>query len=439
MKKAVKTILTTILFCSTLLSQNDSLITFYKALLLDRKYVEIIELIKSSENQRILSPEENKFMGLALQGLFNYRGAEKYFEASRRLSGYNPEINYLLGKAAYVNNNKDSAINYFSEILENDPLNILASVELANSFLETQNYQKAGDLFGKILLNDSTNTFILRRHAYCKWKLGELGEAVKNYNDVLRHDPSDATSALQLSKIYYDTEQYEYAGSVLDTALLFNKNNPGLHKLAAETLFKQGKYESAVIHYLKSLALGDSSAGVYQKLGFSYYFIAQSDVMYNTEVFKFKINEAVKALKRSYELDDQNPLTTLYLGICYKEIEYYDKAEDYLLCTIEIIIPDYMSSVYTHLGAVNEYQMNFEDAIKNYLTAYSYDKNNKTSLFYIASAMDRFYADRKTPLLYYSKFLRENEIDNPVLAKFAKERIDKLTEEMHFNGQSQNK
>jgi hypothetical protein len=77
---------------------------------------------------------------------------------------------------------------------------------------------------------------------------------------------------------------------------------------------------------------------------------------------------------------------------------------------------------------------NLPGAISSYLQAYSYDPSNKVLLFYLGSAMDRFYADRQTPAMYYTKFLKEDTTGNNILIEYAKERLEKLAEQAHFNG-----
>lgn len=417
-----------------LIAQSDSTLALVKKMMESKEYKKAIEILDESKKTDTLDYEGNKLLGLAYQNLFNFTKAFSYFNYAKFQAGYSFEINYLLGKTAILNNNKDFAEETFREILLNDSSNYLATVELAGLLVERKKYVGAKPLLERLTESDTNNTYFMNRLAFCNWKLNKFEEAIELYKKVLSISSFDPTASLQLGKILYDSERYEEAKEILDRSLNGNRSNLGINKLLAETLFKLNKYEAAVVHYTKSLALGDSSSGIFQKLGFSYYFIASSGNMMNEEVFELKMNEAVTALSNSYELDNQNPLTTLYLGICYKELKDYQKAKYFLEETINIIIPEYMVDIYTHLAATYEYQEKYSEAISSYLEAYSYDPGRKILLFYLASAMDRFYADKEIPMIYYKKFLKEDKSENGVLIKYAEERIDKLQEQIHFNG-----
>ena len=411
--------------------QSDSTLTIVKELMTKNDFKGVIATLALQDT---LDYEGYKILGDAYNKLYNYPASFRAYIKARELSDYNFDIDYLLGKSALLINDDKKAEFCFNEILAHDSANFLASIELANMFIEQKKYAEAATIFEQLSLSDTTNTFFLNRLAYCEWRMEKYNAAIENYNKVLAINQFEATAALQLGKIYYDSERYNDARAVIEQALTGNVRNLGLNKLIAETFFKLNLYETAVVYYTRSIALGDSSAGIYQKLGFSYYFIATSGNMVTVQVYTLKINESIAALEKSFKLDDQNPLTTLYLGICYKELKDYEKARSYLELTLNIIFPEYMSDIYTHLGAAFEYEGKFSEAISNYLEAYEYEPSKKILLFYLASAMDRFYADRQVPLMYYKKFLKEDKSENGVLIKYAEDRIDKLEEQIHFNG-----
>ncbi len=423
-----------VIFSVNLLSaQQDSTQANIDSLMNAGKYKEVVEILTDSEKTDTLTLNEYKSLGKAYQNLYNFSKAFSCFSLAKQIFGYSYDVNFQLGKAALKIGQKDFAELAFVEILKNDSTNYLATIELANLLIDERKYDKAEPLFNSLSSSDTTNTYFLNRLAYCNWKMERYKRAIELYIKTLEINFFDPTASIQLGKIYYDSERYKEARYVLEKSLEGNRSNLGINKLLAESLFKLNKYEAAVVHYGKSLALGDSSAGVFQKLGFCYYFIAVSGNMINEEVFNLKMNEAITALTKAYERDE-NPLTTLYLGICYKELKNFEQARFYLEETINIIIPEYMVDVYTHLGAAFEYEEKYSEAISSYLEAYSYDPGRKVLLFYLASVMDRFYADREIPMIYYNKFLREDTTGNAALTKYAEDRIEKLREQRHFNG-----
>ncbi len=397
-------------------------------------YQGVIDSLETKASSSTLSFDELRYLGLSYQNLFNFNRALKAFLSAKKLSEFNFQINYLAGKTAKQANNIQLAKGQFIEILEQDSTNKLAKIELANIVMENKKYTGAIELYSDLLKSDSSNSYFLTKIAYAYWKTRNISKAIKHYNDALEINPFDPVASTQLSKFYFESELFAEARSVLEEAIVGNTSNAAMSKMLAETLFKLKKYEAAVVYYTKSLALGDSSAGLFQRLGFSYYFIAAAGTKRDSDIFRQKMNEALDALNNSYKYDRQNPLTTLYLGICHKDLNNLEQAKFYFEQTLNLIFPDYIADVYTHLGATNELLNNLPSAISSYLEAYSYDPSNKVLLFYLGSAMDRYYADRVTPAIYYNKFLNEDTTGNTLLIEYAKERLEKLAEELHFNG-----
>jgi tetratricopeptide (TPR) repeat protein len=397
-------------------------------------YQSVIDSLEKKAGNTDLNFDEYKYLGLSYQNMFNFNKALNNFSNARKLVEYNTQITYLAGKAAKQANDNELAEGLFTEITEKDSTFKLAKIELANIAMEKKKYRFAIELFDELLKTDSTNIYFLTRIALANVRTGSYEDAVKYYNKALNINPFDANASLQLSKYYFESEQFEKAKSILEEGITGNSGNLLLNKMLAETLFKLKQYEAAVVYYTKSLALGDSTAGLFQRLGFSYYFIATSDTKKDSEIFVQKMNESLDALNKASEIDPDNPLTSLYLGICHKELGNLNEAKSYFEETLNLIYPDYISDVYTNLGATNELMNNLPDAISAYQEAYSYDPSNKVLLFYLASAMDRYYADRRTPALYYKKFLREDTTENTILIEYAQERIEKLAEQVHFNG-----
>lgn len=94
------------------------------------------------------------------------------------------------------------------------------------------------------------------------------------------------------------------------------------------------------------------------------------------------------------------PFTSLYLGICYKEMGKYDSAIVHLESLIKFLFPSYTSDVFTHLGASYELSKIFSDA------TYSYTKAGQPHLkihYFIAIFMieGSFH-----PFAFLAKFIR---------------------------------
>ncbi len=86
-------------------------------------------------------------------------------------------------------------------------IKILEIQEKANVYLSHNNYQLALNYLNIAYELDSKNTSILRQKAYCLWKLNKLNLAIENYEDLLKNEPTDNDSKINILELYLISEQ----------------------------------------------------------------------------------------------------------------------------------------------------------------------------------------------------------------------------------------
>ncbi len=426
-------ILSILIICSLPLYSNPNENKEIEKLLLRGKYHEVIALLEQKQSEGLeLSAEEYFNLGLSYQRLLNSSKALKVLLEANRIESQNPAYQMALANAFLRTGQKLFALGIYRDVVNIDSGNVGAWIEIGNILLEQGNNIEAEAVYNYLIRLDPSNDYFFRQLGYCQYKQKKKEDAIKSYIRSLEIDSLNTSSLLQLSKIYFKYEDYEKAYDLIRRGLSASAFNLPLNRLGAEVLFKMQLYEMAAVQYTLLIDAGDTNSAVYQKLGFCNYFAAEKLYAIDSSAGRNKMLEAVYALEESRRLEWENPLTSLYLGICFKELEEYGKAITYLEETLNLLYPDYISDVYIHLGAAYEKERKYQESITAYQEALGYNPSNNSILFQLAAVYDQYYADREVPLIYYRLFVNRGGDENPILKNYAQSRISSLIEELHF-------
>lgn len=374
--------------------------------------------------QNMVSEDSTNFtalnkLGFCYQTYFKHDSAVVYLEKASILKPLDKNNLLLLGRSYRFLGFNPGAQQVFEKIIQIDSLNQVAAISLGNIYLEENEVNKADSLYKMLILQDSTNSYFYKQLGYCALKLDCKEKATTYFYKSLELNPGDVQVMLQLSQLYYLNEQLDSAATIVDQGLALFPNNLNLIKRKAEILFKKKIYKDAIVYFEQVIDRENASALTYKKLGMSYFFEGNSTL-------------SVVNLLRSYEKDKTDPSTCFYIGLCYKDLNLYEKAILFLNKSIELAIPDYLADVYTHLASSQEHEKQFIESIQSYRDALEYEPTKKILTFYLASVYDQYYEDREIPLMYYQKFLRENKDADRKLVEYAESRIKVLKQELHF-------
>lgn len=305
-------------------------------------------------------------------------------------------------------------------------------INLGKILMDLDEYNQASELYKKLIVSDSTNAYFLSQLGICELKKGNKEFAKKILTESLQLNINDTKTALILAKLFYNDEQYFDAVNLLQEAIKVNSKNKALNKMLADVFYKSKRYNEAILKYLYCNTIGDTSLSIYQKLGMSYYYLSFTSSYINTETRDLKLQEGVEALKLAVQKDSNDPISYLYLGLCYKELSEDESAIINLEETLNKIFPDYLSEVYYNLGSCYDKVENYSNAIKTYKESLSYNPSRKIIYFYLANLYDRYYADKNVAVLYYQKFVDEDSEADENLVGYSLNRINALSQEAEF-------
>ncbi len=187
------------------------------------------------------------------------------------------------------------------------------------------------------------------------YNAGKISQAVKAYQDAIYADPVNPSNYVSLARLQVISGDYEDAVTNCQNALLKNPNNPLAYAVMGWALGFQEKYGDAEIAVKKALSLDANNALAYAFYAeiltvqgdFTLYdkaaeaskkalelgpnlmesHRARGIVLLNTQ----NLEEALQEFQTAMTINKNIPDLNLYLGITYKAIGDYDKAQESLL------------------------------------------------------------------------------------------------------------
>ncbi|MCX6150676.1 MAG: tetratricopeptide repeat protein [Ignavibacteriales bacterium] len=429
-KLRIKFLLVVLTFFNSIqLGQSDGL-NKIDLLLLEENYSAAISKLDSLIKVDSLNLKSLYKLGLAYQGLYQNAKAINVLNKAHNLDTNNVNVILSLGNS-YVNlSYLDKAENYYNLAYKKDSTKISIAFKLADVHINGSKFQKAAVIYQKLLTHDTSNSFLYKKLGYCAMKIDSLNLSLKYYQKALELNSSDASTSVQMAAICYKQDKLDSALQYVNFGLQVYPQEPNFNKLKGDILFKKGNTPEAKEYYLKVISLGDSSAQIYQKLGFCYYFIASAkDSFISNDIYREKFQnfyKALEAFEKSYQKEKDNRITCYYAGIANDKVGYFDKAIYYLNETLKLSLPDNLADIYTYLGRAYQVSQHYTEAIDSCKKAMFYKPEQKEFLFYIGLIYDDMIKDNKEALKYYQDFLNEKENTYADLKQFAREKIKAL-------------
>jgi tetratricopeptide (TPR) repeat protein len=189
------------------------------------------------------------------------------------------------------------------------------------------------------------------------YRAGKMTQAIDAYKEAISADPSNPSNYVELARLQVFAGDYDQAVTNSQNALLKNPNNPMAHAVLGWAYGFQEKYAEAELEIKKALALEPNNAlahayyaevlmnqgdyGLYDKAAESSKRALDLDptlmevrrargiVLLNTQNLEQAVNEFEQALIINKNIADLH----LYLGVTYKALGDYDKAQESLLAS----------------------------------------------------------------------------------------------------------
>ncbi|MBR5965075.1 MAG: tetratricopeptide repeat protein [Treponema sp.] len=250
------------------------------------------------------------------------------------------ELKIMLAKASNNSAAKSAAL---KELLDLDPNNASANIELGQEKVLKKKYKEARGYYMTALKNDPNNQDALFGYGQTSYYMNKIEDAKKAFNKILSLDPNSAIAYAYIGKLYAEDENY---------------------KLAEENI-------------LKAIQLDPNAYDYYMDLG-------------TYSRFRGKFKQAEGAWSRAIQINPDYFLAYAYRAGLYDEQNMYGKAlNDYRM--VIKTNPKYFYA-YESLGILAWHEGNYAEARASFEKAFSYYPQNISYPLIIAACM---YKDKR--------------------------------------------
>ena len=225
--------------------------------------------------------------------------------------------------------------------------------------------------------------------------------AAEVFRLALSLKPDSLDAQLGLADSLHDAKDYLDADAQYVKVIAQNQNSAEAHRGRGDTLYELKRYDEAVSEYQSAIGAGARDAGVLNNLANAYFRTGARDNRdraienYNKAIEKEpnwpdayaglanvlrvqkRLAEAQQAVERSLQLAPNSALAHSVAGRVYADLNNFPRANAEGQKAIDIAPKgesSFLSFAYLNLGGILYAQRRFDEAIRAYVTAQSYDR-----------------------------------------------------------------
>lgn len=361
-------------------------------LILNNDYDKALALIDSSLSKNRLQPVLYLKKGTILQRKFDYTGALFSLQKAWQLDSLNKSTISELADVYSSLGNYRQALPFYLALYRTDTANTVNALRVVRAYFNVKSYNEPYRILVSAYQRDSTNLYLNKQLAISAMRTGHDSLAISLFNKVIHQNPSDLSNFSNLVFIYQKRDNYNRLTETLEMINQFFPEETSFLLKLGDVHYAKRAYSKAIPPYENYLARSDSSPDVLKNLGISYY-------------YEKRLKDGVQMLDKSLMLKPNDPVTGLFLGLCYKELNEIEASIGYLNFAAKIAIPYYMSDIYNQLGNIYIDRKEYKRSVEFLKKAYRVDTTKSEILFKIGNTYDAWQKDKNPAIRYYNSYL----------------------------------
>ncbi|MDZ7345343.1 MAG: tetratricopeptide repeat protein, partial [candidate division KSB1 bacterium] len=212
-------------------------------------------------------PEIYILRALNYADLDSLERAEAVLDTAAAKFPKDPAVPYYLGYVANRRGNPSRAVRYYLKSLELDPRNDQTALSLAAAYDELGQYDRAEELYKKLLHNNPDSPIVLNNYAYhLSVQARDLEKALAMAERAVAAVPKSAPYLDTLGWIYYQMGDYEKARSYIEASLEIAPDNAEVTEHLGDVMFKLGDNRAAQDLWRRALELDSRRTHILIKL-----------------------------------------------------------------------------------------------------------------------------------------------------------------------------
>ena len=391
------------------IGEFNNAISIYKNIL--KKYpknLRVYNLLNNVENNSIKRLKTNKD---EMDDLINDLNTKNYelglIKGVKLLEKYpkSSEIMNILGIIFHNLKKLDKAINFYKQAIINNQSYYPAYNNLGNAYLDQDDLELAKKNFIKAISLKENYFDAMNNLGSVFQKQLKFDDAIKIYEKIINSNPNYFKAHTNLGISYKEIGKFDKSLYFLKKSVQINPNySEGFFNLGSVLQIKK-QYNEAIINFKKALKINPNYYECMFNLGKLYSDIDQLDKSkelyqnviklnpnfyqaYNNLGSIYKIQgqyiEAINSYKKGIEVKTgkKDLIGILNIGICYSDLEEYNKALDYYDQCLSI--DDNFSEAWNGKGIICKELDNFSLATQYFEKAIEIKKDYANALFNIS-------------------------------------------------------
>jgi tetratricopeptide (TPR) repeat protein len=387
------------------------------------RFEDVLHLLNIKEEKGAATLADYELAAQSCEQLFNYQNAIDNYQKILSLDSTNHQaIEGMANCYCYLGDNPN-AFSCYQKILPTDTSNVILWAKYAGVLTDLNKDGQAENIYHKLSEQNPDNLFFARKEALAVYNQRDFNRAIKLFEPYLEKKPDDDAIRLALANCLQKKENYLPAIDQL--SILLQKDSLNLvvlNKIGYIYFANLRNYDEAAPYYRTVNTLENNSDPTHlTNLGICEYFVGNHE-------------KAAKLLDSLSFVIANDPFINFYAGLSYKKLGDNDKAQTFLEIAAELAIPAYIADIYHHLGRVYSAKRMPQDAIAAYQKTIEYDPLNTLVFYDMAITYDEFKMGSTIALTYYQEFMKGCKTDGSSEYKYASMRVNKLKEELFFEG-----
>ena len=193
--------------------------------------------------------------------------------------------------------NPDLAIQACTTLIRRSPRDALAFMNRGNAYSKKEDDARAHEDYSEVIKLKPRYAWAAKAYQTLgrdKWLDGEYDDAIADYNEAIRLDPSNADAHRGRGNAYYSKGEYDRAISDYNEAIRLNPADPHAHSWRGGAYRRKLDYDRAIADYSEAIRLNPSAGHAYTERAETY---AQKGD-YDRAITDY--GEAIRIFKRAF-------------------------------------------------------------------------------------------------------------------------------------------
>uniref|UniRef100_UPI004047EA91 tetratricopeptide repeat protein n=1 Tax=Aliarcobacter sp. TaxID=2321116 RepID=UPI004047EA91 len=260
-----------------------------------------------------MSIEVLKKEAYELYSFKEYEKAKNKYLEILQINPNNIEANLNLGVINRTLGNTQEAIKHYIEVIKNDPKNKIVYNNIGNAFKEVKNYKMAIKAYSDSLKVNPNDFNAFNNLGIVYESIGDNNKAISAYKQAVRLNPKNAKSINNIGVVLYKQKRYKESAQIFEIALQTDPNYFEVFSNMGAAYNKAKNYDKAIESLNIAIEKMPNNGGAYTNLGNVY-----------NKLYDYKT--AAKMHEKSIEIDPKGSNAYSNLGTSYKYLGFSNKA-----------------------------------------------------------------------------------------------------------------